>query len=378
MATIKEEEANESAVKASDSPKGLSGVCQGSVVPYAQGPFTKSPFTRLASVFRKVAKSVQSTFDHQKKVTLMMCGPTGLATPITASSTKTDSVTYRTSKLAPILSNSQITGIQVPSQMDVSKSILTADITLSEGIHQLDDKANVTTDSCEQSPLLTDQLGLSIVELDRPCLNALEDNGREQKESLEMSTFVQESAATCENSRTPPLTQTFLGREKQKTGFGRRVFKKPVLRSRTLALSNEFKEEADDAGAKDSKSNKKRAACWVKKAFRKTHNNNDSAGLMSALNAPDIKEVFSGPKEDSTLGVVTEENASDISPEGGASSTTTNIFDLRNLEPVDEDRLWDEGFTAGQIMVDLAQGKLDEARMQRLKAGFYALLDSVE
>ena len=67
----------------------------------------------------------------------------------------------------------------------------------------------------------------------------------------------------------------------------------------------------------------------------------------------------------------------DMSSEGGASTTATNIFDLRNLEPVDEDQLFDEGFTAGQVMVDLAQGKLDEARMQRLKAGLYALLDSV-
>lgn len=46
-------------------------------------------------------------------------------------------------------------------------------------------------------------------------------------------------------------------------------------------------------------------------------------------------------------------------------------------EPVDDDKLYDEGFTPAQICYALMDGTLDEARMQRLKQGFAALLDSL-
>ncbi|KAG7008199.1 hypothetical protein G7Y79_00006g018190 [Physcia stellaris] len=45
--------------------------------------------------------------------------------------------------------------------------------------------------------------------------------------------------------------------------------------------------------------------------------------------------------------------------------------------PVDDDNLYDEGFTPAQICYALMDGTLDEARMQRLKQGFAALLDSL-
>ena len=46
-------------------------------------------------------------------------------------------------------------------------------------------------------------------------------------------------------------------------------------------------------------------------------------------------------------------------------------------EPVNDNTLYGEGFTPAEICYDLMGGTLDEARMQRQKQGFAALLDSL-
>ena len=125
----------------------------------------------------------------------MICGPTGLAPAVTMDTTKINTVNYRTSNLAPVTLNSQITAIRVPPHLNTSTSRLTADIFKADATPQLTDKEIVKTDRFEQSALDTDQLGLSIVEADIPCTNAQDDTGRGQETFLEMTTVVQESIA---------------------------------------------------------------------------------------------------------------------------------------------------------------------------------------
>ena len=59
------------------------------------------------------------------------------------------------------------------------------------------------------------------------------------------------------------------------------------------------------------------------------------------------------------------------------TDTGPKVYDLENLEHVSDDILFKEEFMTAQIMKDLADGKLDGARMQRLKTGFFALMDSL-
>ena len=338
--------------------------------------FTSS---RLASVFGKASKSAQSTFYQQNNVTLMMCGPTDLAPVVTADTAKINTARYCTSDTFPSVLNSQITADQAPTQMDILESLLTAENTPAEVAHQLIDKDIVKTDSCEHSGQDSGLLGLSNIETELPCTNEQDDVNQERKTSLKVTT-VAGSSSTCNRSENQPVTDGLQSHGKRKTIFGHRAFKKLAIRRETLALHLPVflrKEDTANKETKESRSERKSFARWAKKALRKTYKNETSPFSKVALAASDIKETSDELKEGTTQAPGIEGNVGDMSSEGGASTTATNIFDLRNLEPVDEDQLFDEGFTAGQIMVDLAQGKLDEARMQRLKAGLYALLDSV-
>ena len=379
MAAIEEEEANESAVTIFDAPQVPSGVCRDHVVPDAPGHFTKSTVSRLASVLRKVSKSVQSAFDQQKNIPLTMCGPTGLAQVVTADTAKIITTSCCTSNTVPDVLNSQIIYDQALTQMDISKSLLTAESTLAEATHQLVDKDIVKTDSCEHSGLDSGLLGRSNIEAELPCTNVQDDYSQEQTTSLEVTTVV-ESSSTCNRSEKQPVADELQCHGRRKTNFSRRVLKKLAVPGRILVLHLPVGLRTEDTAIKETKvsrSRKKSVARWAKNALRKTFRSENSSSLTGAPTASDIIEASEEPKEGTTQAPVFEEDVGDISSKGGAFNTATNIFDLQNLEPVDEDQLWDEGFTSGQIMVDLAQGKLDEARMQRLKAGFYALLDSV-
>ena len=52
-------------------------------------------------------------------------------------------------------------------------------------------------------------------------------------------------------------------------------------------------------------------------------------------------------------------------------------IDLDKLEFIDDDQLEDEGFSPITVCEDIAEGKLDDGRMQRLKFGFQVLLNSL-
>ena len=133
---------------------------------------------------------------------------------------------------------------------------------------------------------------------------------------------------------------------------------------------------------------------WLKDTFHKGRTSQvssatsaDSASYTPAsANPPHISQISSM----SVLGNVFQ----DIENEGTSSTKVPDskkgppgqyrilpsgakAWDLQNLEPIDKELLKREGFMTHQIFKGLADDTLDEARMQRLKAGFLALLDSL-
>ena len=138
---------------------------------------------------------------------------------------------------------------------------------------------------------------------------------------------------------------------------------------------------------------------WVKDPFHKFHNsstssttNKPSTSSISTSGSP----VSSIPPHISDISSISglgdpfqkSENGNEASsgvpepkkgPPGQYHITPSGAkaWDLQNLEPLDEELLENEQFMTHQIFKALADGTLDEARMQRLKAGFFALLDSL-
>ena len=95
-----------------------------------------------------------------------------------------------------------------------------------------------------------------------------------------------------------------------------------------------------------------------------------------SISTPDRTEVISAH---STKAASSTKKRSSESDEPAVVRGAGGIqkFDLENLECIDEDRLWDEGFLPIQVCHDLVDGALDEARMRRLRIGFEVLLNSL-
>lgn len=153
---------------------------------------------------------------------------------------------------------------------------------------------------------------------------------------------------------------------------------------------------ASDSSPSNSKPRTKRFTSWLKSVVRKSGSrDHDSASTLEPH-----------PSESEASGPTTKEAAdsTDVFNEHEASSATSSSmkvpmestkpvapsatplpqnppgpqkFDLDNLEHIDDDRLWDEGFLPVQVCHDLVDGTLDAARMQRLKTGFEVLLNSL-
>ena len=88
---------------------------------------------------------------------------------------------------------------------------------------------------------------------------------------------------------------------------------------------------------------------------------------LSGLDLPHLNDPHSG----------TDVVLTDDSVPGPTGYKDLKLATYDAGEPVDDAKLGDEGFLTAQICYDVMDGTLDEARMQRLKQGFAALLDSL-
>ena len=170
---------------------------------------------------------------------------------------------------------------------------------------------------------------------------------------------------------TQPSSGNLRYQQQPKTSFGRRLMKKlvftchaPDLES-TSHRSEIARRDLENRVPNLSQKKRKGLARWLKKLVRKTRKANQSSPSTTFLSTDTL---FLSPQSESSEG---------NSVSGSSIPTATNVFDLENLEPVSEETLEDQGFHPWQIILDLGVGKFDEARMQRLQAGFFALLDSL-
>ena len=156
---------------------------------------------------------------------------------------------------------------------------------------------------------------------------------------------------------------------------------------------------ASESSSSSSKSRTKRVSSWLKsvvhKNFPKDYNSALSAS-QSADRHPSESEASVPTKDTSDSTDVFNEHGASLNtfpprkeslkntesahgPAGpsAAQPPGPQKFDLDNLELIDDDRLWNEGFLPIQVCHDLVDGTLDEARMRRLRTGFEVLLNSL-
>ena len=191
------------------------------------------------------------------------------------------------------------------------------------------------------------------------------------------------------DGETSPYYLLSQGQPQQKRSLGRRLRARFALHhdhtshesgSSSSDESREYKDKKNIFGRLASR--RKRVIEWVK-AVSNTSLNSDS-GDKFAVNAvlkttlPEIPEIssFDMPHPDDPDSRNDVSSRDDCAP-GLAAYKHLKLATYDAGEPVDSDKLGDEGFLPAQICYDLMDGTLDEARMHRLKQGFAALLDSL-
>ena len=130
------------------------------------------------------------------------------------------------------------------------------------------------------------------------------------------------------------------------------------------------------SSSSSSKSQTKRLTSWLKCVVRK------NPSSVSHSPDPHPSAPTAAPKSSNVS--INQDPSTTPSPTQDRTPPTLNPiqpvpqnFDLENLKLIDDDQLWDEGFLPIQVCHDLVDGKLDEARMRRLRRGFEVLLNSL-
>ena len=157
-----------------------------------------------------------------------------------------------------------------------------------------------------------------------------------------------------------------------------------------------------NSSSSSSKSQTKRLTSWLKSVVHKNSLKKSKSALsISQLPDPHSSEIGASATteapESSDMSVQQDPSATSSpstkkshestmpalepiepsNPQSPQDAPGPQKFDLDNLKLIDGDQLWDEGFLPIQVCHDLVDGKLDEARMRRLRTGFEVLLNSL-
>ena len=331
---------------------------------------------RLRRTFRKVYKSLSSALAFEKKTVFRKGGPDGLTLVAVVDNTMFEIVSPRVlGSDLPIL-DERARGGEDGDQHDASGNPVISQVTL------IKDRADVFKDDTSKA----DREGQLVTKSDQ----SNGPNGGEAVDSQLAGPPAEENTPTTSCKDKQPSPEEASIQEQQGTSFCRRAVKKLLLPCHPPEVEShpipcrETKHDPQPLDPRTPRPKVKRAAGWIKRTLWKTRQFKPSVALV---NPSPSEPENSNPNTSTTTSASSEqrhtsekliiEKGDHFPRPGSAIRPGTNIFDLENLEPVDEDTLWNSGFMTGQIMQDLAAGRLDDARMQRLKAGFFALLDSL-
>ena len=150
--------------------------------------------------------------------------------------------------------------------------------------------------------------------------------------------------------------------------------RRKLVKKRKLQRDHHSGQTMEDA-CSSLPSREKRITTWLMAVARKTRLKDNTP----SSNASSIYSTQNSEEETSTQEGPNSTSLADERDNKSAAMTTPGPqrFDLGNLELIDNDQLWEENFLAAQVFKDLADGTLDDARMQRLKTGFQVLLNSL-
>lgn len=343
--------------------------CQHGVVSSPETPKLKKKSLRLRGTFRKAYKNMSSALALEKDTVFRVGGPTGLSLVAVVDNTMFDIVN------APVLGPD----LPVPDETTSdSEDLAGVDAPEKPAVGQL--ALNKTSEAKAQADG-TSMLGITSELMSGPnSKDAVQGFVQELGFPQLTNPFAKEHSSTRDGSDSQPSPQ-----RKNSSLCGRVVTKlaytchTPDLESHPIPCK-EIKQEPQHADSVMSqRRKKKRVVGWFKKAIRKTRDSKRLNALFHSSSAdwPIVSTPSGSQDPDLTSSTNADASSEQKNSQGTPIKSGTNIFDLENLEPVDEDSLWNLRLTTGQILKDLADGKLDDARMQRLKAGFFALLDSL-
>ena len=208
-------------------------------------------------------------------------------------------------------------------------------------------------------------------------------------------------AGVVQSDSSSPLCEISVIRGKRKVGLRQSLKKLAIekgkavnahlLMSRSLSASSK---ESEDGPAR-GKSRRRRIIEWIKHTGHMSGNDTGHSHCAEEIildlnlekSLPEVPQVSDFDLLN-TDGPTVETNTDEAGVNGvvGVKPPLLPQFTPeRHLKmpcydagkPVDDGKLYDEGFTPAQICYALMDGTLDEARMQRLKQGFAALWDSL-
>ena len=222
--------------------------------------------------------------------------------------------------------------------------------------------------------------------------------GTSQSRNAHSETLKNEASTSSEANNSPDSTDPLIGR-KGKVSFARRMAHMLASTCETSDTDSDqsivsCKEIQGDFIRFSGTSKTRRVKRWLKDTFHKGRTSDTSSPISAASTSytptlakpPHISQMSSI----SALGDPFQkpENANIASPKVRETKkgppgqyrilpSGAKAWDLQNLEPIDSETLSEEEFLTGQIFMALGNDTFDEARMQRLKTGFFALLDSL-
>ena len=221
--------------------------------------------------------------------------------------------------------------------------------------------------------------------------------GTPQSRDSKSETSQNEITTSSEENSSPDSTDPLI-RRKGKVGLARRMAHMLVSTCETSDTNSDesmvpFTEIEKSYIQTTDSSKTKRVKRWLKDTFHKGRTSDASSATSASstsctrtsMKPPHISKMSSisalgnpfQPENEMTNS--TNVSGTKKGPPGQyrIAPSGAKAWDLQNLEPVDEDILRKEEFMTSQIFQSLAAETLDEARMQRLKTGFFALLDSL-
>ena len=400
LSVLKEESEEDVIIATPVTAEIVQGVSQQCDAPFPPGSIEQMKGRSRPSKLRTTLKSLQSSLGRRNNIMLRMSGSDNAL--VAVDNTVSDMAKSKKVCSVPSIVDEGASDAHPYEQQGPLGSTIMAQSPIAQGGSHILGHNNSENDVSEESLPKADQS--KIADSDRRIIEEPMRADAEAKPETPYSppeTSPDGSSAPSEEG-TSRVSQEPLIHRKRKSNFGRRVVAKLAYPCQTPDVDGSSlpcREIRNDHVPPMRLSRKKRISSWIKSVVRKGRTEDElsvpssSYMISQPLSAtpPRISQNFDfEPLEvnafHDSAKVAEDEPPSRAHIRKDDTHRTPNqrfvhagvgACRLQHLEPVSDEVLRSEEFMTIQIFNALADGTLDEARMERLKTGFFTLLDSL-